>query len=138
MQLGPLQYALLVTTLLGTIPIVVWLVWFPDILDAYVEQAYGPALQEKYGFKVTEVTVTRSDGETFRRKVVTEIAPGGPLAQAGVRPGDSAWGYHRGGMPLFYSHLRELETKPEVTFPVSNVYDYAEGRSSKRDITVRH
>jgi hypothetical protein len=135
--LGMAQLVVLSATLGITLPLVVLLIWPREIHDAYVDHFFGDTLQRNYGFRVGEIRLHGTEGEPIRWRVITEVTPGGWLDQAGVRPGDTPWDFHGGGIPLLYVWLRELDEDPVVSFPVINAYDYSAGHYKTRTITIR-
>ena len=134
-KLGAAQYVLLATTLLVTIPIVMWLTLGDQIYSLYLQDVVGPRVRQEFGFEVGSVQVGPTESGTSRWRAVTKVVPGGIFERAGVRRGDTGCpGVDTGGIDDVYAALNALQRQAEVTISLSNA---AVGRQPCRTVTIR-
>jgi hypothetical protein len=88
---------------------------YADPLEAlYVRATLVPRLQEEFGFEAVTLCDRNCDCTSL---IISQLAPTGKLARAGVRLGDRPWDYHGREEITFFRHLDEARRR-EVTVPL--------------------
>ncbi len=123
---GPTAYAAVAGTL-GALLLLLWMVDGGGSYSYYLDSMVGPELQATLGFDVGYVTI----GDQ-RWKVITRVVPGGAMARAGVREGET--GCPR-GLTGLYETLRTLERESAAEVCLMTVTET--GRTVRRVVVQR-
>ena len=128
-RLGWQQFAVLVAGIL-LIPLVILIVFLPNLVELYVERVSMKRLEAAFQFSLGEL---RSDVPVVSGTIwgVASIRPDGPASRLGLRIGDVPFEYHGQGMSDMYFALDEGLKGRSATFKVINVKD-----GSHREISV--
>jgi hypothetical protein len=117
-----------------TFPLILFLVFQNTIYDWYLARFVQPTLEEALGF--TGGTLPVQWGETnLDTFAIVAVAPGGPFARAGVRPGDVPLGYVHGIRSGFLGQLQASRGQ-SVTLHFVNADDFQSSNRQVREISV--
>lgn len=129
------RFLYLAAILLVVLPLIVGIVYFPVLTNAWCEQFEIPEYERSFGFRMATLEFPSSQGGTYSVHGIGSVELGGRFAAAGVRPGDVPRMQH--GFASFCGALAAASDGYEATLDVVNLHDVRSGRHERRRITLR-
>lgn len=108
--LGSNQWFLVAFTLLIVWPLLLVLVFWPEVNGWYAWRFEIPELEERFGFRLRQLSVPDNCGNDYLVPAFTAVDKAGPFAMAGIQPGDMPYAYHHGILDL----VRILRAPPDT------------------------